>query len=1073
MHIFKKLVNKIILPGLLLVTAALNLQARQQDTLTNVQDSVNRVNDSRQKATGTVTDASTGKPLDGISISVSGYSASITNEKGTFIVSVPNYDAVLILSGLGFQTKEVALKGRTSVSVSLYEDAFTSVYDVARLPFRDVPFSRVTGAVNSLDVNDNWQRSSENAASYMQGRLPGLNVIRRSGTPGIGASLFLRGYTSLFTTNQPLIMVDGILYDNNDYGISLISGHVDNPLANIDLKDIDNITIIKDATASTYGVKAANGVILITTARAREQATRIDFAAFGGFNGRPSSIPVMGAGSYRTYLSDALGGYLADNGVSATQSEAIIQAQPYMNDDATNANYFRYHYDTDWQDKVISNTYNQTYYMKVTGGDNIATYGLAVGYQSNKGIIRNTGLERYQTRFNANLNLTTKLKGNANLSFVSNEQELKDQGLANNTNPIYLSLTKSPFLPAREVSELGLESPNYADVDIFNRSNPAAAVETMQGTNKNYRFQGSVGFDYEFTKQLRLQVLGGITYSKVRENIFIPEKGFLSDTLSQGVARNRSGSNVERLYSIFTDTRLSFDKTFDNTHTLSTNVGFRFNDNKMEADYGLGYNSATDDYVTVGQGQAILRQISGQNGSWRWLNMYANAGYDLFNKYFVNVNLAVDGSSRFGKNVSDGLKLGSNSFAVLPSVSAGWLISSENFLANNKAIELLKLRASYGLVGNDDIGNYTAKQYYRTQNFLGAQGLVRGNIPNTALKWESIEKFNIGLDASFLNERLNLTADLFNNTTHDMLVQEPVNTITGFDFAFSNNSGMKSNGVELGLNGRLLNKSIKWDMGLNVSTYKTEITKIPGDRMLTNYAGGTILTQKGLEGNLFYGYKTNGVYSTSAEATAANLASRRNDGTVLAFKAGDVRFVDTNGDNFIDEDDRQVIGNPNPDFVGMYTNTLSWKRFSFDAMFSFSKGNDIYNAVRRDLESMNGTQNQSPMVMNRWRAEGQVTNVPRATFGDPNENSRFSDRWIEDGSYIRLRTISLSYDVPFNAKALKYAKLYLIGNNVFTSTKYLGYDPEFSATNSVFTQGIDTGLEPQFRTVQLGVRIGL
>jgi hypothetical protein len=228
-----------------------------------------------------------------------------------------------------------------------------------------------------------------------------------------------------------------------------------------------------------------------------------------------------------------------------------------------------------------------------------------------------------------------------------------------------------------------------------------------------------------------------------------------------------------------------------------------------------------------------------------------------------------------------------------------------------------------------------------------------------------------------------------------------------------------------------------------------------------------------MEGNLFFGYKTNGVFASTTEANAAGLTSRRNDGTLIPFVAGDMRFTDVNGDKFIDEDDRQVIGNPNPDYVGMFSNTFAWKRFSFDAMFSFSVGNDIYNAVRRDLESMNGTQNQTPRVINRWRSEGQVTNVPRVSIGDPSENGRFSDRWIEDGSYFRLRTISLTYDVPFNAKTIKYAKLYMIGNNVFTATKYLGYDPEFSATGSVFTQGIDTGLQPQFRTVQLGVRIGL
>jgi TonB-linked SusC/RagA family outer membrane protein len=554
----------------------------------------------------------------------------------------------------------------------------------------------------------------------------------------------------------------------------------------------------------------------------------------------------------------------------------------------------------------------------------------------------------------------------------------------------------------------------------------------------------------------------------VRENMFVPQKGVVIDTLSQAIVNNRSGSNVERLYSLFTDTRLSYGKTFNNIHSLSVNTGFRFSDSKMESDYGFGYNSATDEYVTVGQGQAALRSVGGQNGNWRSLNVYGNMDYDLHKKYFWSFNLAADASSRFGSQISSSnqVLINDQPFALLPSASAAWLISSENFLAGNKFIDLLKLRTSFGYVGNDDIGNYTSRQYYLSQNFLGAQGLVRANIANPDLKWEMIEKFNVGLDAGIFNERLNMSID-------DMLIQEPINTISGFDYALTNNGGMRTHGLEVGLNGRILNKSLKWDAGLNVSMYRNEITKLPMTRFTSNYAGATILTERGLPSNLFYGYKTDGIYKSNAEAGASNLSVVDGNGTKAAFGGGDVRFIDLNSDQIIDEKDRQVIGNPNPDFVGMFSNKLSYKRFSFDALLTFSVGNDIYNFIRRDLEGMNGLQNQTPIVLNRWRADGQETNVPKVAIGDPSGNSRFSDRWIEDGSYLRLRTISLSYDVPMKTKAFKYTRVYLTGNNLFTFTKYLGYDPEFSASDNVFQQGIDTGLTPQFKTVQLGVRVGL
>lgn len=992
---------------------------------------------------GVIKEAATGMPLPGINISVPGYSAAITNEKGAFRIKVPSSDAVLTVSGPGYQVKEIVLKGRRNITAMLHEASFNSVYDDAVLPFGKQPKNRIIYSVSAVNADDKWQRVPVSPDAYLQGSVAGMNVIRRSGTPGIGAELFLRGYTSLYATNKPLIVVDGMIYDINEYGGSLIAGHVNNPLADIDVKDIDNFTVIKDGT-STYGTKGANGVILITTSRAKELATRIDFSVSGGFNTAVTKLPVMGAGDYRVYLSD-----LFKN-----------EKEPYMNDNP-NPDYYRYHYNTDWQKKVMSNSYNQQYYLKVSGGDDIATYGLSLGYLKQAGITDNTNLGRYQTRFNADLNLSSRLKASVNLAFTSNQQRLKDQGIANKTNPLYLGLIKAPFLPTQVVSDDGIESPSLADYDIFNVSNPVALIQSMQAVNKNYRFSGSVNFRYQLNKSISLHTLLGITYDKVRENFFIPQKGIAPDTAVNSVIYNRSGSNVQRYYALYNDTRFSYDHTF-NQHHLSANAGVRFNNNNSEADYGLGYNSATDEFISVGMGQSQLRQVGGGIGKWNWLNTYINADYTLLNRYFLSFNMAVDGSSRFGKQAPGALGIGQYKYAVMPSVAAGWLVSSEPFLSG---IELLKLRVSYGKVGNDDIGNYAARQYYVSQNLLGMQGLVRGNIGNPYLKWESVEKLNAGVDVSFLHERLNISADVFSNRTKDMLMVEPVESVTGFKSIITNNGGMQTHGFELAINSRIVDRVLKWDMGLNLATYKNKITKIPGDRILTTYADATYLTEKGQAANLFYGYKTNGVFTSDAEAQSAGL--------ITPFKGGDMRFIDKNGDHVIDENDRQVIGNPNPSFTGMFSNMLSFKRWELDAIFTFISGNDIYNYTRANIESMKDAGNQSLAMVNRWRADGQVTDIPRAVWGDPAGNARFSDRWIEDGSYLRLRTLSLTYSLPLKRGAIKYVKISAAGNNVFTLTHYLGYDPEFSASGSLFTQGIDVGLEPQFRTIQLGVRIGL
>ncbi|MGZ5192015.1 MAG: TonB-dependent receptor plug domain-containing protein, partial [Flavisolibacter sp.] len=552
------------------------------------------------------------------------------------------------------------------------------------------------------NVNSAWNQPLELPDGILQGRIAGLNAIRRSGSPGVGANLFLRGYNSLYATNKPLIVIDNMIYDVNDYGESIIANNYTNPLALVDIKDIDNITVIKDAS-SIYGTKGANGAIIITTARAQSQATQIDFAVYAGFNMVPPKLPVMGSADYRIYLNEIL--------QSKGMSIAEINAQPYMNDDPNNPLYAQYHYDTDWQDKVMENSMNQNYFLKVTGGDNIATYGLSMGFTKNEGIIKSTDIMRYNTRFNAEFNFTKRFTGNANLAFSYNEQNLKDQGIADKTAPLYLSLIKSPFLNDKEVNDKGVESPNFAEQDTFGISNPSVVISNMLAYNKYYRFFGSFGFNYAISKNFNASTLIGVAFDKVRENFFVPKKGIADDTLSNGIAESRMGTQVKRLFTIYNDTRVEFKKTFNRNHNIASRLGIRIQQNEAEQDFALGFNSATDDLTSVQNGVNALRQVGGGIGDWNWINNYFNIDYGFNNKLFLTFNMALDGSSRFGKEAQDGISISGNKFAVMPSLGAAWLISSENFMANS-SLDLVKLRATYSITGNDDIGNYNSRQTY-------------------------------------------------------------------------------------------------------------------------------------------------------------------------------------------------------------------------------------------------------------------------------------------------------------------------------------------------------------------------
>lgn len=1012
---------------------------------------------------GKVTDAATRKAAVNVRVGVENFSAAIADVKGRFTLNVPSYQSTIFISGEGYNTRLIPLQGRKRLDVSLLDASHESFSEPVILPTGVQSRKNVTASVGQYNVNG-WQQTSEMPDALLQGRIAGLNAIRRSGVQGAGANLFLRGYNSLYGTNKPLIVVDNMIFDANDYGQSIIANNYTNPLALIDARDIDNITVLRDA-ASIYGAKGANGAIIITTSRTQEQATKIDFGAYAGFNIAPKRLPVMNAADYRTYLSEML----MSKGLTSTE----IASLPYMNDDPANPYYHSYHYDTDWQSRVMDNSMSNNYYLKVTGGDNIATYGLSMGYMKNEGIMRGTDLSRYSTRFNAVFNFTKKFTGFANLSFTYNEQNLKDQGIADNTAPLFLSLVKSPFMHDREVNSEGIESPNLADRDSLGISNPVAVIDKMQAYNKYYRFYGTFGFKYDFSQHWNASTSIGIVYDKVRENIFVPESGLAKDTLPQALAENRMGSQVKRLYSIYNDTRVEFTRTYNNRHSVAVRVGLRYQKNDAEQDYALGYNSPTDELVSVQNGLAELRVVGGGIGKWNWLNTYLGADYGLMDKYFLSFNMAVDGSSRFGKQAKDGVKINGSKFPVMPSLAAAWLVSGEDFMVNS-GVDLLKLRASYSVTANDDIGNYTSRQTYGSQNLLGMQGLVRNGIANPALQWETGKKLNGGLDVAFLDERISIDLDVYSSKTENMLVYEELPSATGFKTILTNAGSMQNTGWEATVNARVVNApKVKWDLGFNVSNYKNKILSVPGGQFTTEYAGATILTANGQPANQFYGYATNGVYASDAEATADGLRKMNADGSFSVFKGGDVRFVDMNNDGEISADDRKVIGDPNPDWTGGITNRILWNRFELNALITFSQGNDVYNYLRYRLESARGVDNQLESVNNRWRADGQVTNTPKATWGDPMGNARFSDRWIEDGSYLRLRTVSLQYYIPIKNGILKNATIYATGHNLLTLTKYKGYDPEFSAATSVFAQGIDTGLDPLFKSVILGVRIGL
>jgi len=446
-------------------------------------------------------------------------------------------------------------------------------------------------------------------------------------------------------------------------------------------------------------------------------------------------------------------------------------------------------------------------------------------------------------------------------------------------------------------------------------------------------------------------------------------------------------------------------------------------------------------------------------------------------RYFLQANLTVEGSSRFGRDGGN-LRMFDAAWGVFPSVQASWLISNEPWMAKVKAINYLRLTAGFDVSGNDDIDYYAARSFFSASQFLNTiAGLTFDGIGNTKIQWETTRRFNVGLETSLFNNRLNLRANYFRSNTDNLLTRQSLGFLSGLSENWTNDGKLKNQGFDISAAVKVLAlKDFQWELGASVGHYKNEITQLPeGQNFVDNEVyGSTIRTQVGQAANLFYGYQSLGVFSTTAEAEAAGLYILGENGIDRNyFKAGDIHFADLNGDHQITEADRTFIGDPNPDIYGNIFTSFSYKHLKLDLRFNYSLGNDVYNYQRSQLEGGSRFMNQTTAMIRRWQVEGQVTDIPQITFQDPMGNSRFSDRWIEDGSYLRLKSVTLSYDLPMNNEYLQGLQFWIQANNLFTLTKYLGSDPEFTMTSNVIGQGIDVGQLSQSRSIVAGIKIKL
>jgi TonB-linked SusC/RagA family outer membrane protein len=921
-------------------------------------------------------------------------------------------------------------------------------------------------SVNSNTIKETPALSID---QFFQGRVSGLNVINRSGDPGSGAVSFTRGVNSINSNNSPLYIVDGIPVMPSDVFGSNLDGYEYNTLLSINPLDISKTTIVKDATLTApYGSKASNGLVVIETLDPSATQTVVELDLRGGYSLEPSNqIPQMNAGQHKTLISELLFS-------SGMPEEQIVEEYPNLYLTPKDDRYIDYQHNTNWQDLVFTNAAFTNLNIKVKGGDEIARYGLSFGYMNNNGIVETTGYDGYNLRFVSLLNIFTWLKLNASVSLSYNNSNLKESARITETSPIYASLAKSPMLNPYQYDNEGQELTALSEPDELGISNPKAIIDNYEATNSNFNFLSTLGFSAEIKKNLVLNSNFGITYNVLKEQIFQPNQGMESYYNKEAINVSKATNNS--LNSFYNNTYLKYKKNFGKNHILTSNTGANILTNKFELDWGLTKNAhENDEYRMLQDGQNNLREIGGENRNWNWLSFYENVTYGYKDKYLASASVTLDGSSRVGDNAANTFKIGDVPFGLFYSFGGAWRISNESFLKNSPKLEELKLRLTYGHTGNDAIGEINATDYYNAVKFRETSGLIPGVVPNDELTYETVDQLNGGIDIALWGNRIRASADMYRSTIDNMLIYTPLQAYFGFDFRPENGGKMQNTGFDISAVFRLFDKpNFKWDLQASYSKVANEVLEIKGDKLITQVQGAELVNMPGEQANSFYGYIYEGVYLTAAEAQNSGKVNDR----YVKYQAGDAKFKDISGpngtpDGVINNYDKTVIGSSNPENYGGIGNTFTYKRWALNAFVQFVSGNELYNFVRYQNESMISLGNQSTRVLNRWEYDGQQTEIPRALYNDPVGNSDFSTRWIEDGSYLRLKNVSLSYTIPGEFLVFKNAQFYVSGTNLLTASNYLGYDPEFSYSSAHVMQGIDYGFTPQARQFVFGIKLGL
>ncbi len=989
------------------------------------------------KVTGKVFDEDNKEELIGVNIIASPSLGTVSGIDGGFTIDVPE-DATLTFTYIGYQKKEVKVDGKNYLEVFLESD--TKLLDeVVVVGYGSQKRSDVTGSLSSISAEEIKQSAATGLDAAMQGRSAGVFVTQNSGAPGGGVSVRIRG-TSSTLASEPLYVIDGIPVINDNAGTSATfeadgGGQNANALTTINPNDIESIEILKDASATAiYGARAANGVVLITTKRGKEGTSSISYDTYYGFQQLYKKVGVMNLREYAEYVNEV---GIGDN------------VEEFGNLDLLGEG-------TDWQDEVFRTASMYNHQLTLSGGSEKSTFSLSGGLHHKDGIVRGSDFDRYSLKLNTNHKFSDRLRMGGNIMASRTRENITFNDASGGV--IYTALLTPPMIPARNLDG-SFGTPPSKDV-ILTFDNPLANALETDDVNRKTRILASVYGELDIFPWLKYRT------ELATDVLFTNHNTFLSAFERGSQFRNARVRRYNHNSFFWINKHLlTFNKKFDN-HSFNLLVGMEAQEGKYEYLYASRENLPNNDLRELSLGDASTQLVNGGAGHWALLSYLGRLNYSFQDKYLLTSTFRVDGSSRFGP---------SNKYGYFPSFAVAWRASNEDFLKAFDPLTNLKFRIGYGSVGNQEIGLYSFATTLRAVDVVIGNQLTTGfapdNISNPDVKWESSVQVDFGVDVGFFNNRLEVIVDVYDKDSRDMLLPAILPRTAGsLNPPFVNIGKMNNRGFEITLNTQNLTGALGWRTSVNYSVNRNTVEDLGSTGALTGIIQRIPITrtEEGRSIGEYYGHQVEGIFTSLSEIAESPF---QETGT----RPGDIKFKDLDNNGIIDDGDKTFIGNPNPDFTLNVINEVDFKNFDFNIFFRVVSGNEVFNALKRDLTGTSAWLNQSTDVIDRWTAANPTGTSPRQNGNDPNRNRRVSDRFVEDGSYIRLQSVSLGYTMPKQIiKSLKMQSLrfYVSAQNLITFSSYSGFDPEIGSFNqNPLLNGLDNGRFPVARSYTFGLNV--